>query len=345
MSTTDQCLLIANSNYHVGQQVAVYVAQEQGYFQEEGLEKFDYDGRGLIPAILERQGLGPAMVEHGVDIVTAVDVSAAIYQRSLGADVYVVGGWRYDPDLKWYSRKDITDIRQLKGRRLGIREREGLVYGFMASLLVQAGIDPEKEVTWIFDPVFGYGNDPRHADELRQGKVDAMPSFPPFSKQLESEGFPILMDPRIVFPRRPGKVTVATKRTIDSRAEELRAYFRAMIRAFWFMRDTANFDYLRDLESRLRSQSHNDEERQLFIVTSVEKVDGWALPIDGGVTAESLNRIIQEMVAIGNLKDPINVQSLLHDSAVREAYQELVKRRELRPAHDKVNLVVEKYGF
>ncbi|MCE3243800.1 MAG: hypothetical protein K0Q83_4307, partial [Deltaproteobacteria bacterium] len=147
------------------QQVAVYVAQEQGYFQEEGLEKFDYDGRGLIPATMERQGLGPAMDEHGVDIVTAVDVSAAIYQRSLGADVYVVGGWRYDPDLKWYSQKDITDIRELKGRRLGIREKEGLVYGFMANLLVQAGIDPEKEVTWIFDPVFGYGTS-RH----RSGK-------------------------------------------------------------------------------------------------------------------------------------------------------------------------------
>ena len=109
MSTIDQCLLIANSNYHVGQQVAVYVGLEQGYFQQEGLEKFDYDGRGLIPATMEREGLGPAMVEHGVDIVTAVDVSAAIHQRSLGADVYVIGGWRYDPDLKWYRQKDITD--------------------------------------------------------------------------------------------------------------------------------------------------------------------------------------------------------------------------------------------
>ena len=58
MSTTDQCLLIANSNYHVGQQVAVYVAQEQGYFHEEDLDNFDYDGRGLIPATMERQGLG-----------------------------------------------------------------------------------------------------------------------------------------------------------------------------------------------------------------------------------------------------------------------------------------------
>jgi ABC-type nitrate/sulfonate/bicarbonate transport system substrate-binding protein len=345
MSTIDQPLLIANSNYHVGQQVAVYVAKEQGYFHEEGLEKFDYDGRGLIPAVIEKQGLGPAMVEHGVDIATAVDVSAAIYQRSLGADVYIVGGWRYDPDLKWYSQKGISDLRQLKGKRLGIREREGLVYGFMANLLVQAGIDPEKEVTWVFDPVFGYGNDPKHIAMLRDGAVDAMPSFPPFSKQLEADGFPVLMDPRVVFPRRPGKVTVATKRTIESRADELRAYCRGMIRAFWFMRDTANFDYLRKLESRLRGESHNDEERELFIVTSLEKVDGWALPIDGGVTADSLKRIIQEMVAIGSLKRAVKVEDLLHDTAVREAYQGLLKRPELQPAHEKVKLAVEKYGF
>ena len=345
MSTADQPLLIANSNYHVGQQVAVYVAREQGYFKEEGLDKFDYDGRGLIPVVIEKQGLGPAMVEHGVDIATAVDVSAAIYQRSLGADVYIVGGWRYDPDLKWYSQKDISDIRQLKGRRLGIREREGLVYGFMCTMLQQAGIDPEKEVTWVFDPVFGYGNDPKHVDMLRNGTVDAMPSFPPFSKQLESDGFPILLDPRVVFPRRPGKVTVATKRTIESRADELRAYFRGMIRAFWFMRDTANFDYLRKLESRLRSESHSDEERELFIVTSLEKVDGWALPIDGGVTVDSLKRIMEGMVAIGELKTAIEVESLLRDDAVKAAFQDLRKRPELQAPYEKVKAVVEKYGF
>jgi len=345
VSTIDQPLLIANSNYHIGQQVAVYVAKEQGYFHEEGLKPFDYDGRGLIPTIMEKQGLGSAMVEHGVDIATAVDVSAAIYQRSLGADIYIVGGWRYDPDLKWYSQKGLSDIRQLKGKRLGIREREGLVYGFMANLLLQAGIDPDKEVTWVFDPVFGYGNDPKHVNMLRERTVDAMPSFPPFSKQLEAEGFPILMDPRVVFPRRPGKVTVATNRTVEARGDELRAYFRGIIRAFWFMRDTENFEYLRSLEARLRKESHNDEEREVFIVTSIEKVNGWALPIDGSVEAESLKRIIQEMTAIGKLNQPIGVESVLRDSAVKEAYKELLTRPDLQAAYEKAKGAVEKYGF
>jgi hypothetical protein len=56
------------------------------------------------------------------------------------------------------------------------------------------------------------------------------------------------------------------------------------------MRDAVNLDYLRELERRLRSNSHNYEERELFLVTSLEKVDGWALPVDGEVTADSLKR-------------------------------------------------------
>ena len=39
------------------------------------------------------------------------------------------------------------------------------------------------------------------------------------------------------------------------------------------------------------------------------------------------------------------MESLLHDSAVREAYQELLRRPELQPFHEKVELAVEKYGF
>ena len=57
MSTLDQPILIANSNYHVGHQVAIFVAIEQGFFNEEGLKEYEYDARGLIPGPVERDGL------------------------------------------------------------------------------------------------------------------------------------------------------------------------------------------------------------------------------------------------------------------------------------------------
>ena len=347
MSTLDQPILIANSNYHVGHQVAIAVASDQGYFSQEGLAQYEYDTRGLIPGPLERDGLALAMKNHGVDITTAVDVEAAIFQRARGAEIYIVGGWRYTPFLKWYGAKHVTDMSKLRGGRIGMREKEGLVEVFITDALRRTGVDPFKDVQWVYDPVFGYRNNPAHMEMLRSGKIDAITSQPPFADQLEREGYPIILDPNKIFPRRPGKLTVATRQMIEKRSEELKAYFRAIIRAFWFMRDVSHFEYLRDLEARLRRTStHNEDERgTVAIVTSPDRVESWALPIDGAVTAASIERIVSEMVAKGTLPQPIPVADLLHDDAVTKAFREVSRRPALKPALDVALGAQEKYGF
>ena len=117
--------------------------------------------------------------------------------------------------------------------------------------------------------VFGYGERPRSPDMLRTGKVDAMAAQPAVHRRWGG-GFPLLIDPQGLPGRRAGQVIVATGRTVEHRADELRAFLRANTRAFWVMRDVANMAYLQDLRERLRAQSHNDDERYLRIVTSVE---------------------------------------------------------------------------
>ena len=347
MSTLDQPILIANSNYHVGHQVAIFVAKEQEFFDEEGLKEYEYDARGLIPGPLERDGLEMAMTNHGVDIATAVDVEAAIYQRSQGADIYIAGGWRYTPFLHWYGAKHVTDMSKLRGGRIGMREKEGLVQVFITDALRAAGVDPDKEVEWIYDPVFGYRNNPAHMEMLRSGKIEAITSQPPFSDQLEKEGYPMILDPNMVFPRRPGKLTVATGQMIEKRADELRAYFRAIIRAFWFMRDVKNFEYLRDLEKKLRkTNTHNEHERGVVaIVTSPDRVESWALPIDGGIAPEAVQRIADEMVKSGKLSRPMSAKDILRDDAVKQAYREVSTPAELKTPFGIALAAQEKYGF
>ena len=347
MSTLDQPILIANSNYHVGHQVAIFVAKEQGFFSEEGLKEYEYDARGLIPGPVERDGLAMAITNHGVDIATAVDVEAAIYQRSLGADIYIAGGWRYTPFLRWHGAKHVTDMSKLRGGRIGMREKEGLVQVFITDALRAAGVDPDKDVQWVYDPVFGYRNNPAHMEMLRSGKIDAITSQPPFSDQLEKEGYPMILDPNKIFPRRPGKLTVATGRMVEKRAEELRAYFRAIIRAFWFMRDVKNFEYLRDLEKKLRrTNTHNEDERGVVaIVTSPDRVESWALPIDGGIAPEAVQRIADEMVKSGKLSRPMAAKDILRDDAVKQAYREVSSRPELKTPLGIALAAQEKYGF
>ena len=100
MSTLDQVILIANVNYHVGHWVAIYLAEEQGFFKQEGLEHYEYErSRFYFPGLQKPAALGLAIKEHGVDVATAVDTESAILQRARGADVYIVGGWRYTPFL------------------------------------------------------------------------------------------------------------------------------------------------------------------------------------------------------------------------------------------------------
>ena len=347
MSTLDQPILIANSNYHVGHQVAIAVAEEQGFFKQEGLQQYDYDSRGLIPGPLERDGLALAMKNHGVDIATAVDVEAAIYHRARGAEIYIVGGWRYTPFLKWYGAKHVTDMGKLRGGRVGMREKEGLVEVFITDALRQAGVDPFEDVQWVYDPVFGYRNNPAHMEMLRSGRIEAITSQPPFSDQLEREGYPMILDPNKIFPRRPGKLTVATKQMIEKRAGELKGYFRAIIRAFWFMRDVSHFEYLRDLEARLRkTRTHNEDERgTVAIVTSPDRVESWALPIDGAIPASAIERIVGEMNNKGALPSALPVTDILREDAVSEAFREVSGRPESKQALDIALAAQEKYGF
>jgi ABC-type nitrate/sulfonate/bicarbonate transport system substrate-binding protein len=349
MSVLDQSLLIANVNYHVGHWVAIYVAEEQHFFEEEGLAAYEYERSGLLPGPWEGAGLGLAIKEHGVDIATAVDTESAILQRVRGADVYIVGGWRYTPFLKWYGSKHITDIGKLRGGKIGVRESSaeggGLVEFFIEEALKEAGVNPQTEVEKVRDPVFGYRNNPAHIEMLRSGRVNAITSSPPFSDQLEKEGYPVILDPNKVFPRRPGKVTVAPRRTIEERGEELKSYFRAIIRAFWFMRDARNFEYLHDLEARLRNLTHNEDERRLFIASAPDRLENWALPVDGGIERQALDRIIREMVKRGRLERPLPVEEVFRDAAVQDAYREVSSRANLKPAFDTAMRAVEKYGF
>ncbi len=228
-----------------------------------------------------------------------------------------------------------------------MREKEGLVQTFITDALREAGVDPETEVQWVYDPVFGYRNNPNHMERLRSGKIEAITSQPPFSEQLEKEGYPMILDPNTVFPRRPGKLTVATEQMIEKRGDELRAYFRAIIRSFWFMRDVKNFEYLRDLEKKLRrSNTHNEDERGVVaIVTAPDRLESWALPIDGGIAPETVQRIADDMVKSGKLSRPISAKEILRDDVVKQAYREVSGRAELKAPFGIALTAQEKYGF
>jgi ABC-type nitrate/sulfonate/bicarbonate transport system substrate-binding protein len=345
MSALDQPILIANCNYHVGHQISFRAAEEQGFFREEGLTDYVYECGGLVPGPFERDALPGVMKERGIDVATAVNVETVVHQRAMGADLFAVGGWRHMPRVQLYGAPRIKTLADLRGARLGEREPGGITALFFSYWLGKAGLDAEKDVQWVHDPVFAYRRDRAHVEAMLSGKVDAAQSAPPFSEELERAGWHLLLDSAEGYPGgRPGKVIVASGRTIEKRGEELRAFLRGNIRGFWFVRDPANFDFLSAMEVRYRQASHNEDERKLRLVTSPEHLEEWIMPVTGGFTREAVARVIDEMVTLGQLDRPIPVDDVVRDGPATDAYRDLTSRPELQAASQRALAAAAKHG-
>jgi ABC-type nitrate/sulfonate/bicarbonate transport system substrate-binding protein len=174
-------------------------------------------------------------------------------------------------------------------------------------------------------------------DLLRSGEVQFLSLGDDMADQLLSEGFPLVLDLEAYYRERgawpPGRVIVATKRTIEERGDELRAFLRANLRGAWFGTDPKNHRYMFGLETRLRDTTHNDDERRLRMFKTEEpppdrETRRYSDPtiLDGLISRPGLASVIKGMVQSGDLERPVDVDDVLKDAAAIDACQNLVDR-------------------
>jgi ABC-type nitrate/sulfonate/bicarbonate transport system substrate-binding protein len=339
-------LRIATSSYHVGHATAPTVALEKGFFREEGLDDFELLLEGLIPPFVEKQALSAAMKQRGIEIVLGAKASSVIFLNSRGEDLYIVSGWRFASRVEWYARPEIKTFSELRGKKIGIRETEGISYAIISAGLRRARLDPERDVTWVEDRIFAYHDTPDHAEALLQGRVDCAASSPPYSFDLKKTGCTLLLSTKELYPEgRPERVIAARGAMMEEKREELRKFLRAILRAFWFERDPANYAYLTDMEKRLRAASYDEDERGLRKVTSAERFEGRSLPVDGRIPLGGLKQIAEEMKRAGEIRSDFSVEGALRDATVKDAFEDLLSRKELESQWRRVCEIVVKWGY
>jgi len=335
MSGVDQPVVIANSNYHVGQERSWRAAEEQGFVKEEGLDRYVYQAGGLIPGKCEFHQLARQMWERGVDIVTAVDARAAVLQRARGGDVYIVGGWRSTLEGKIVGAKGMTRPEELKGSKSVTRETWGLAHIGIATALRRFGVGYD-DVEWI-EGIVDFEAEERGTDLLRSGEVTFVTVNGREADRLIEEGYPLLLNLgefyRGLGGWPPGKVIVTTKQMIDERGEELRAFLRASLRGFWFTQDLNNHSFMYDLETRLRLTTYNEYERRIRMLADPTPppprkgpTTMGSMVMDGFVPRDMLVRMIDDMVQFGDLDRPIDVDEVLKEQPSIDAFENLVKR-------------------
>jgi ABC-type nitrate/sulfonate/bicarbonate transport system substrate-binding protein len=339
---------IAPACYHVLHLIPVMVAHERNFFCEEGLS--DSDGfpayeiiaGGLVPFGLEKLGLTQAMKEKSIDLALDILTPTVFFQRARGADLYIIAGWRNQRANLVVSSPDIKSLRELKGRRIGVVEIGGAGYRTMKACLRRAGLNPDRDVEWI-GRVFAPGN----INALKNGKVDCIYLGAWQAGRLQKEGFNIIANPKHLYPEGfPIRVIAATGRILESNPGFIKAFLKAMIRVYWFFRDQPkNFSYLYNLEKRLRFQSADPEESSTrFAIDSPESAEAQPFPVDGLPTG--FEAFLEEAQEAGELDNDIPpIKDVCALDLVRESFQELMQREELKPEFERVNRVVERLGY
>jgi len=217
----------------------LYVAEQQGYFKDEGLTLGDR------PRLGTGAKLAAALQSGSIDVAGGV-MTDAFNLYKINADTRLVGslvnsyyvdivaGPNIPSSLDDAPLADRVDA--LKGKKIGITGPGSGTEALVVYLLKQQGLSSTEDVTLV-----NLGADPSAAvGALKAGQVDALSFFQPIGQQAEATdvGRIFISPARGDVPELQNDVhgvVFTTQEVIDSKGKAVAAFLRAIARAEEFI--------------------------------------------------------------------------------------------------------------
>ena len=222
----------------------LYVAEKEGYFEEEGLTL------GERPRLGTGAKLSAALTSGSIDAAAGVMTDALTLEKS-GRSAKLIGslvnGYYIDIVVSnEFSRATglTTDssieekVKGLEGKRIGITGPGSGTEALVVYLLEQQGLDSKTDVELV-----NVGSDvPSVLGALSNGRVDALSLFWPVGQAAETQGIgSVLIQPtRGDVPGMSGQthgVVFTTQEVLDAKPEALQAFIRGIARAETLIRE------------------------------------------------------------------------------------------------------------
>jgi NitT/TauT family transport system substrate-binding protein len=141
----------------IHEQLVAYVADQQNYYEQEGVHVAQRDGRVWEPERMRRAatiGLGRAVVSR----------------LTVGTPWTVLCVNTHRPMFWLLARDGYASVEELKGRRIGIHAPSTAPGCFSRIVLRKYGLDPDRDVQSV---VMTPGDYRRHVRRLAEGSLDA----------------------------------------------------------------------------------------------------------------------------------------------------------------------------
>ena len=263
-------------------------------------------------------------------------------------ELRIIGGWRNQFPASLVTASGIKSIKELKGKRIGDWYRGGIATLWLERQMRLAGLDPDRDVEWKIGYKFG---SMREAwKPLQAGETDAAIVRNQWVPQLVEQGFNKLYDfVEDSKPHgRPDRVTVARKSFIERNPELIKRFWKATIRAYHTMRMIPeSYPFRRYVEAKIRVDNPDESERMRDLVPIV-MLESSFFPLDGQLSPEGVWRILEEHIDAGVLSKAVtrkDLDEVIRQELVEEVWQEMSQTEEVKRNLERLQPVVEKYGY
>lgn len=223
--TTDLTFVIASAVIGPKEEVAMYaVAQEMGYFEEEGLNVETVNSDGSVAAV---QAVGT-----GQGDITASDTGSILAAVEKNVPVTTVGGlvqnWPWQ--IATLPGSDIQGPEDLDGKKIGVISLASGSAPYARAFAKAGGLDPEADVELL--PV---GVGAQAASALTSGQVDVLALYTQAYSVIELSGTELayLENPPI-FEGIRSLSFAANAQSVGSDQETYEAFLRAAYKAMLF---------------------------------------------------------------------------------------------------------------
>lgn len=283
-----------------------HVAYQNGYFSEEGLEvEFAVYGDGPVAF----QGM-----HAGDSQFCLLSVEPVLRAYEEGLESTFIAAVQNTRLYAFVGSKNITDVKQLKGKTIFAGAPGSAPYSFVSNILKNAGLNPETDVTFV---TMQYG---ASMAALAQGTIDA--SYMNVDNRIEFEKIDgnVLVDTKDMETRKQvfgselfeGEIITTTKKFAQENPETVQKFVNAIVKGEKWI------------------QEHSDEEAAELVAPLFEgtPVDTLAKKInifkqayskDAMISKEGYASVEKFAIGTGIIKQPIGYENIVDMSFVEKA--------------------------
>ncbi len=202
-----------------GSQSPLWVAKEAGFFQKHGIDaQLVYIPGGSVDV----QALLSGALQMGIS-----GPGAVIRSNLAGSDLVYVAVSSNRLDFMLVTAKNITDLKQMRGKRVGVgRFGGGPDYTFRI-VLEKLGLKPDKDILLLQT----MGGQPTRLAILQSGAMEGIAISPPFTLRARQLGFNLLLDFSEVIPHYFTSGFITTRRYVRDKPAVLENAIKALLDA------------------------------------------------------------------------------------------------------------------